>query len=164
MTGSQGGGKFLQDFLSLAAFLLPLEPWCLPLDGAQPSPRSPADQNAFLDVNIHTHTKKILIYLCVCVLYTWVCFKNKPKAGALSQAHHPWWQQWEHLGTTEPPACGPGHQAGSQRPIPAAGKWLPAPTLAPSPFLRKGSQPHSSEDIDTGSMEWLQCRTWEVMA
>lgn len=58
----------------------------MPLDGAQPSPRSPADQNAFLDVNIYTHTKKILIYLYVCVLYTWVCFESKPKAGALSPA------------------------------------------------------------------------------
>lgn len=69
VTGSQGGGKFLQDFLSLAAFLLPLEPWCLPLDGAQPSPRSPADQNAFLDVNIHTHKKNTNISMCVCVIY-----------------------------------------------------------------------------------------------
>lgn len=72
VTGSWGGGKFLQDFLSLAAFLLarqPLEPWCLPLDGAQPPPRSPADQNAFSDVNIYT--KKIKIYICVrvCVIY-----------------------------------------------------------------------------------------------
>lgn len=59
-TGSWGGGKFLQDFLSLAAFLLarqPPEPWCLPLDGAEPSLRSPADQNAFSDVNIYTHKK-----------------------------------------------------------------------------------------------------------
>lgn len=54
--GGGGEGEFLQDFLSLADFLLarqPLEPWCLPLDGAQPSPRSPADLKAFLDVNIY---------------------------------------------------------------------------------------------------------------
>lgn len=39
--------------------------------------------------------------------------------------------------------------SGSQRPTPAAGKWVPAPTPAPSPFLRKGSQPEGSEDMDT---------------
>lgn len=56
-----GGGRFLQDFLSLADFLparQPPEPWRLPLDGAQPSPWSPADQNAVLYVNIYTCQKK----------------------------------------------------------------------------------------------------------
>lgn len=121
-----GGGKFMQDFLSLAAFLLarqPPKPWQMPLEGARPSPRSPAASTCiFIYKYKYAHMQ----------IYILMYFKSKAKPRALSppqnapwvtvegnqgawlphnswpwQGHHHRRQQQQQLGTAEPPDCGP---------------------------------------------------------
>lgn len=59
----------MQDFLSLAAFLLawqPREPQQMPLEGAQPSLRAPAgSKSIFVQTYVHTHTQIIYTYICI---------------------------------------------------------------------------------------------------
>lgn len=57
----------MQDFLSLAAFLLawqPREPQQMPLEGAQPPLRAPAGpKSVFVQTYVHTHTQMV----CTCI-------------------------------------------------------------------------------------------------
>lgn len=59
----------MQDFLSLAAFLLawqPREPQQMPLEGAQPSLRAPAgSKSGFVQTYVHTHTHKWYVHTYV---------------------------------------------------------------------------------------------------
>lgn len=157
----------MQDFLSLAAFLLaqqPLEPQRMPLEGARPSLRSPAASTCiFIYKYKYAHMQ----------IYIWMYFKSKAKPRALSplqnapwvivegnqgawlphnlwpwQGHHHQRQQQEQLGTAEPLACGTVTDA-TRVTETHFSSWEMAPSSHTHSFFLQSevSQPWSAEDI-----------------